>query len=67
MGENIVNVNGNSICMNNTEVTINGKTYKKPGVGNAISTINGVIYINNYVFKDGKFKFSLWAIWYNWL
>lgn len=68
MGINITQSQGVTVVfMNDYNVTINGKTYKKPSKGNRMSTIDGTVYINGYVFNNGKFKRSLLAIWFNYL
>ena len=52
-----IEINGNRIFMNDTHITINDNTYKKPSKGNHISVINNTIYVNQYKFNKGKFTF----------
>ena len=51
-----------TISIVNNKVIINGKEYKKPGVGNTLVTSDNCIFINGYEFKNGKFKRTLRAI-----
>tara|TARA_Y100001972_G_C7378792_1_gene198702 strand:- start:128 stop:328 length:201 start_codon:yes stop_codon:yes gene_type:complete len=57
----------NKVIIKEGVVIINKREYKKPGHGNKITSINGNIYINGYKFKNGEFKRSIVAMWYNWL
>ena len=57
-----INNNNQTINMVDNKVIINGKEYKKPGIGNTLVQSNNHIFINGYEFKNGKFKRTLRAI-----
>lgn len=58
-----IQINGNTtISIIKNKVVINGKEYKKPGLGNTLVQSNNCIFINGYEFKNGKFKRTLRAI-----
>ena len=57
-----INNNNQTINMVDNKVIINGKEYKKPGIGNTLVQSNNHIFINGYEFKNGKFKITLRAI-----
>lgn len=54
--------NNQTINMVDNKVIINGKEYKKPGIGNILVQNNNHIFINGYEFKNGKFKRTLRSI-----
>ena len=57
-----INNNNQTINMVDNKVIINGKEYKKPGIGNTLVQNNNHIFINGYEFKNGKFKRTLRSI-----
>lgn len=57
-----INNNNQTINMVDNKLIINGKEYKKPGIGNTLVQSNNHIFINGYEFKNGKFKRTLRAI-----
>lgn len=57
-----INNNNQTINMVDNKLIINGKEYKKPGIGNTLVQNNNHIFINGYEFKNGKFKRTLRAI-----
>lgn len=58
-----IQINDNTtISVVKDKVVINGKEYKKPGIGNTLVQSNNHIFINGYEFKNGKFKRTLRAI-----
>ena len=64
---NVIKVGDLSVSIESDNVIIDGKSYKNPGRSETVSIINNKIYIGKYVFKNGKFKFSWLAVWYNFL
>lgn len=60
---------GNSLILNGDKLIYNGKTYELPEKlkgrsGRSLSQINDKVYIDEYEFKDGQFKFSLIALFH---
>ncbi len=54
-----------SIVISNGEVIINGIKIDTPdGRCNAVSVINGKVYIDCKEFKNGKWKVTIKAIWH---
>lgn len=61
------NQNGNTVILNGNILIVNGNQYELPKRiqnknGHCFTQANGKIYIDCYKFKDGKFRWSLTAL-----